>query len=157
MGRTAEQVREAKRLHMANRRAANPEKVRAYQREHHAKNRERRTASMRSYYAKRFFWGRAMKLRGDDRASTQDLARLWKQQRGKCALTGRRLNRDNAHLDHITPKARNGRDDIGNLRWLCTEANLAKRDLTDEEFMVLCLDVMRWIGERIQMVAEREE
>lgn len=93
-----------------------------------------------------------MKLRGEGRASTADLARLWKDQRGLCALTGRRLNRENAHLDHIVAKARGGSDGIGNLRWVCIEANLAKRELSDAEFTALCADVMRWIGERIQAV-----
>jgi hypothetical protein len=107
---------------------------------------------MRAYYGRRFFWGRAMKLRGEGRATTTDLARMWKQQRGLCALTGRRLTRESAHLDHIVAKARGVTDEIGNLRWVCTEVNLAKRELSDEEFVALCSDAMRWIGERIAMV-----
>ncbi len=152
MARGAEETRKAKRDHMRRRRAENPEKVRKYQRELHRKNREHNLSKMREYYARRFFWGRAMKLRGPHRATTVDLARLWKQQRGRCALTGRRLNRDNAQLDHIVAKARGGTDEIGNLRWLCTEANLARRELSDAEFVALCSDVMRWIGERIAKV-----
>jgi len=93
-----------------------------------------------------------MKLRGAGKASTADLARLWKLQRGQCAMTGRRLTRDTAHLDHIVAKARGGTDAIGNLRWVCTEANLAKRELSDAEFLALCSDVMAWIGNRIAMV-----
>jgi 5-methylcytosine-specific restriction endonuclease McrA len=146
MPRSAEETRRAKRLQMAKRRADDPAAARAYQRKWHGANRERNLATMRDYYARRFFWGRAMKLRGVERASTSDLARLWKTQRGRCALTGRRLNRANAHLDHITAKARGGSDEVGNLRWLCVEANLAKRDLTDAEFAALCADVLRWIA-----------
>jgi 5-methylcytosine-specific restriction endonuclease McrA len=149
MPRSVEEVREAKRLHMARRRAADPEGARRYHRERHHKNREHNLAKMRAYYGRRFFWGRAMKLRGEGRATTVDLARLWKEQRGRCALTGRRLTRENAHLDHAIAKARGGSDAIGNLRWVCTQANLAKRDLTEVEFAALCADVMAWIGERI--------
>lgn len=39
-------------------------------------------------------------------------------------------------------------------RWVCTEANLAKRELSDMEFVLLCRDVMRWIGERIKLLEE---
>ena len=140
-----------KRESMARRRAANPDQARAYSNAYHAQNRDARTAKMRGYYARRFFWGKAMKLRGPDRATTRDLAALWKLQRGRCALTGRRLDRS-AQLDHKIPKARGGGDRIENLQWLCEAANLAKRDLTDAEFTALCAEVMRWIGERISHV-----
>jgi 5-methylcytosine-specific restriction endonuclease McrA len=106
---------------------------------------------MRDYYGRRFFWGRAMKLRGENRATPRDIARLWKAQHGRCGLTGRRLDRT-AQLDHILPKARDGNDSIGNLRWTCEAVNIAKRHMTDQEFFVLCGDVMRWIGQRIAMV-----
>jgi 5-methylcytosine-specific restriction endonuclease McrA len=57
-----------------------------------------------------------------------------------------------AQLDHILPRAKGGGDHISNLRWLCPEANYAKRDLTDEEFFALCGDVIIRIGRRIQEV-----
>jgi 5-methylcytosine-specific restriction endonuclease McrA len=142
MPRSVEETREAKRLHMARKRAADPEAARRYHRERHHKNRERNLAKMRAYYGRRFFWGRAMKLRGEGRATTANLAYLWKRQRGRCALTGRRLNRENSHLDHITARARGGADNISNLRWVCIEANLAKRELSDAEFIALCADVI---------------
>ena len=145
MPRSVEETREAKRLHMARKRAADPEGSRRYHRERHHKNRDRNCAKMRDYYARRFFWGRAMKLRGEGRATTADLSRLWKAQRGRCALTGRRLSRADAHLDHITAKARGGSDEIGNLRWVCVAANLAKRELSDAEFLTLCRDVVEAI------------
>ncbi len=148
--RTADETRAAKREIMAKRRAADPDAARDYQRRNYWANRDTRLAVMKEYQRRRFFWLRASKLKSD--VSATDLARLWKQQRGLCALTGRRLNRENAHLDHITAKARGGNDAIVNLRWVCTEANLAKRELSDAEFVALCSDVMRWIGERIAMV-----
>lgn len=141
MARTPEQVREAKRVHMAARRAADPEGVRAYRRAYHAENRDKRVAKMRDYYARRFFWAKAMKLRGPGRATPQELGALWKLQRGRCALTGRRLDRT-AQLDHKLARARGGDDRIGNLQWLCGPANLAKRDLTDVEFVQLCAEVV---------------
>ncbi len=65
-----------------------------------------------------------------------------------------------AKREGIVPIARGGSHDIGNLRWLCHEANLAKRALFDEQFFALCLDVaqglpvMAWIGRRIQTVSD---
>jgi 5-methylcytosine-specific restriction endonuclease McrA len=100
---------------------------------------------MRAYYARRFFWGRAMKLRGENRATFRDLARIWKNQRGRCALTGRRLDRT-AQLDHVLAKARGGTDEASNLRWLCKAANLARREFSDDEFFTLCFDVVRMRG-----------
>ncbi len=145
--RTADETRKAKRELMARRRAENPEEFRAYHRERHHKRHEENKAKLRAYSAKRFFWSRAMKLRGENRATFRELAALWKSQRGLCALTGRRLDRF-AQLDHIKPKARGGGDDLANLRWVCIAANLAKRDLSDDEFFQLCADVVRRIAEQ---------
>lgn len=63
---------------------------------------------------------------------------LWKQQKGKCALTGIRLNRTNSHIDHIVPLSKGGTHNRGNIRWLLKEVNLMKGALTDQEFIVLC-------------------
>ena len=93
-----------------------------------------------------------MKLRGANRAGPAEVAKLWRSQRGRCALTGRRLDRS-AQLYHILPRARGGTDETANLRWVCAEVNLAKRDLTDAEFRALCADVVRWIGERIAHIS----
>lgn len=154
MARTIEETRKAKREFMAKKRLENPDAAKAYARKYHHENREKQTAYMREYAARRFFWNREMHLRGKNRATARELALLWKAQKGCCALTGRRLTKSTAHLDHIVPIAKNGSHEITNLRWLCTEANLAKRALSNEEFLQLCTDVMAWIGKRIQQVEE---
>lgn len=156
MPRTREEYLRAKREGMARLRAADPEAARAKAREWHARNRDRQRAKLRDYYKRRFFWAKATKLRQSGAASFQDLARLWKKQRGRCALTGRRLDREIAELDHKLPKVRGGGDEISNLQWVCRAANLAKRDLTDDEFTELCANVMQWIGQRIDMVEQIE-
>lgn len=149
--RDPEKYLAGKRASMARRRAADPQKARAYRNAYHAANRDVQIERMRAYYAKRFFWAKAMKLRGSDRATAKDLAAIWKRQRGLCALTGRRLDRA-AQLDHKHPKTRGGSDRADNIQWLCEAANMAKRAMTDAEFINLCIDVTRWIGERIQLV-----
>ncbi len=150
--RTPDQTREAKRKHMAARRAADPIGARAYRNAYHAANREVRTAKMRDYAQRRFFWNREMHLRQGGRASARQLARLWKDQRGRCAITGRRLDRT-AQLDHVQPRARGGSDAISNLRWTCEAANILKRDMTDAELIGICSEVMAWIGRRIALVS----
>lgn len=146
--RSAEQVREAKRLHMERKRAANPEAVRDQQRQWVADNRERINARRREHHKTRMFWTRALGIKG---VSAADLAKLWKSQRGHCALTGVRLDRT-AELDHKIPRARGGSDALANLQWVSHAANRAKRDMTDEEFYALCQQAVRWIGMRIAMV-----
>lgn len=155
MARSIEETRKAKREYMARKRAENPEKVREYQLNHHFKNHEKNKASMRAYASKRFFWVKAMKLKGEGRATTKQIASLWKKQKGLCALTGEKLDRT-SQLDHILPKAKGGNDYIENLQWLSQEVNLAKRDLTDDEFIKLCASVMEWIGKRIQQVENKK-
>lgn len=149
--RTPDQVRAAKRAHMAHRRAADPEAARAYQNGYRAKHRERINAKTRSETARRLFWARALRLRNG--ITARDLARLWKRQRGLCALTGVRLDRT-AEIDHKTPRARGGADVLENLQWVTPVANRAKRDPTDAEFLALCQTCVRWIGARINQQIE---
>lgn len=146
--RTKEQVREAKRLQMALRYHADIETSRAYGRAHHARHKEAVNAQRRGDHKTRLFWVRALRYRG---ITARQLASLWRKQRGRCALTGNRLGRD-AELDHKTPRARGGANDLSNLQWVTPVANRAKRDLTDAEFLALCQSCVRWIGERIAAV-----
>ena len=148
--RSPGETREAKRLHMARRRVADPEAVRAYGRLDHARNRDKHNAKLRELHGRRLFWSRSTKIKG---IGPQDLAAIWRRQKGLCALTGRKMDRS-AQVDHILPKARGGSDDLSNLQWVCKEANIAKRHMTDAEFVALCSDVMNWIGRRIQLVED---
>ncbi len=133
-------------------REQNPDAVREYQKLWRARNRDRINAELREQVARRLFWGRALRLRG---VSAFDLWKLWKSQRGRCALSGRKLDRS-AEIDHKIPKVRGGKDDLANLQWTTVEANRAKRDLTDDEFFALCSDVCgRLIFDRMRMVEER--
>lgn len=143
-----ELIRKRKREGMAKWRTANPEAALERGRDNYQRNRERITAQYRHWNSTRIFWARAQKLRS---ISATNLASLWRHQRGLCALTGRKMDRT-AQVDHILPRARGGSDDLANLQWVCVEANLAKRDLTEAEFAVLCADVLKWIGERIAVV-----
>lgn len=107
----------------------------------------------RAWARRRFFRNKAARRCG---ATAEQLFGLWVRQRGRCALSGKKLDRT-AHLDHVLPKARGGADCISNYRWVAPEVNLMKRDLTDTEFMAICRDCMAWIGERIAAVDSRHD
>jgi hypothetical protein len=89
-----------------------------------------------------FFDKKARFLKTYSVGFAKELCFLWKRQRGKCALSGRRLNRANAHLDHRIPRSQSGSDDISNLQWLHRDVNQAKHALTDAEFIQLCQEII---------------
>ena len=99
---------------------------------------------------RRFFYYRASNhcgagdTRRNQREVALELAHLWKQQRGVCAVTGRKLDKENAQLDHIVPKSKGGETTTSNLRWVHRDVNYAKRELTDEAFLRLCSDVVEY-------------
>lgn len=139
--------REWMRKHRDN--ADNRERIKQRSRESWRSNPERK-ASAREYQerlkTKHFFVWRATRwnahyARHGERITPCQLASLWRSQRGLCALSARKMGRD-AHLDHIIPIASGGGHGIGNLRWLDPTVNLARRALSDDEFLSLCLDVV---------------
>ncbi len=70
--------------------------------------------------------------RGYIRKSTKE--ELYRKQRGKCMYCGIKLTIRYFHLDHKTPVARDGGNNIGNLQLLCVPCNGRKGDMTDGEF-----------------------
>jgi hypothetical protein len=75
--------------------------------------------------------------------TASELFWLWYAQRGKCALSGRKLDR-RAHLDHVDAKSNGGAHTIDNLRWIDPYINVAKNNLTDAEFIAMCREVDAW-------------
>tara|TARA_R110000824_G_scaffold241616_1_gene430375 strand:- start:236 stop:502 length:267 start_codon:yes stop_codon:yes gene_type:complete len=64
-----------------------------------------------------------------------------------CYLTGRKINLNNPSkysLDHITPTAKGGSNDLNNLGITCIEVNHAKGSLSLKEFYSLCEEVLAW-------------
>ena len=62
-----------------------------------------------------------------------------------CYLTGRPINLEEGrfyHLDHILPKSRGGDNSLENCGLTCKPANQAKTNLTLEEFVQLCREVV---------------
>ena len=121
---------------------ANRERELAHMRDYRARNREKLSVKAKVYASRRFFYIRSRNLstRHIDGpvATPQELAGLWRKQRGVCPFTGIRLNKHNAQLDHIVPLVNGGQGAIGNLRWVHRDVNYAKRDLSDTQFIALC-------------------
>lgn len=139
--RPQDEVRAANAAYMRKKRQSHPEMFRQRDREYYARHAEAKRRTQNEKRLRCFFQSRAKNLRGEGRADKHDLARLWKAQRGRCALTGTRLDRS-AHLDHIIPRVRGGSCRPENLRWLAPQVNHAKRDLTDHEFIEMCRAVL---------------
>ena len=113
---------------------------------HYGPAQKRRKTAFRERHF--FAWRAVIVSRHGEPVTAQQLASLWRQQRGRCALSGARLDRT-AEIDHVVARSRGGTNDLANLRWVTRPVNHAKNDMTDEEFVSLCNAVAEWIGQRL--------
>jgi CRISPR/Cas system Type II protein with McrA/HNH and RuvC-like nuclease domain len=70
----------------------------------------------------------------------------------KCYLTGKKIdlmNFGSYQFDHIKPVGKGGDNSLGNFGLTLTEANMAKHDMTVDEFVQLCKDVLINFGYKI--------
>lgn len=148
-------MRERKRLGMARARLDPEKRLRmqeSQRRTWHNGGRERNRAYKEQQKREDFFGYHTQYVRRwNKNLTTEDLRALWESQNGICGLTGQPLvaQAGAAQVDHILPVSRGGSHDITNLRWVIKAANLSKRDLTDDEFLQLCLQVAQWLGARL--------
>jgi 5-methylcytosine-specific restriction endonuclease McrA len=77
---------------------------------------------------------------------TGNVLKLLEYQGYRCALTGRRLTPQDTALDHIVPIRQGGEHLIENTQVLHKEVNRAKGSLSNEEFLAMCREVVRWSG-----------
>jgi hypothetical protein len=88
----------------------------------------------------------AFGLGKSDNATTQALLDKLSQQNRTCSYTGDLLQLGvNAHLDHIYPSSRFPElaNSLDNVEWVSVRANLAKGDMTKNEFLEFCELVVR--------------
>jgi hypothetical protein len=105
----------------------------------------KRTKSVRSYLA--YLRGKAIQRKKGEVISLDALELLWATQRGKCALTGWDMTMELGHgtvptncsLDRVD--SRQGYE-VGNVQLVCRAANVAKSDLTQSDFVLMCRSVM---------------
>ena len=121
-----------------------------YRKENPAKWKLIKEVSNKKYNKRRFFFVRACSIavRVDDNTEAERLclilSRAWYNQRGRCAYTGKKLDRT-AQVDHKTPVSRGGNNEASNLHWVTADANWVKRDKTHDEFIALCSDISGYI------------
>lgn len=131
--------KEAKLLKNAEYRRSNPDKWKLI-----------KLVSNRKYNKRRFFFVRAAchAVRVDDNKEVAELcsvlSRAWYNQRGRCAYTGKKLDRS-AQIDHKIPISRGGTNDASNIHWVTADANWVKRDRTHDEFIAICSDIAAYI------------
>lgn len=121
------------------------DEIRAKQREYYhskGKNREKRYISDMRQNEPWRWRARNLKRNASQHITEGWLRRQFDEQEGRCVLSGRELDIQTLHVDHITPKSIGGSDELSNLRLVTPEANLAKSGLTDEQFISLCRDVL---------------
>lgn len=156
--RTPARIRETKREYMRRARL-DPEKRTRWNRlkreSWQTKWKPKHQAYKQKIKVQHFFLWRAQNWR-KGRVTARELAALWKSQRGRCALSGRKLNRE-AHLDHVIPRSKGGTGEIGNLRWLDPQINMMRHNFSDQEFGVVCAQIAEWIGRRIVAAVSSEE
>lgn len=68
-----------------------------------------------------------------------------------CELTGRiiDLTKDDYNIDHILPISRGGTNELNNMAFCIPEANAAKNNLTNDEFVALCKEVCEHFGYKV--------
>jgi 5-methylcytosine-specific restriction endonuclease McrA len=77
---------------------------------------------------------RQMRLAGDEGINRSDIARLKRVLGDKCRYCGDPLN-GSGEVDHLTPVARGGTNNIGNLTLACRPCNLSKTSKTLDEYV----------------------
>lgn len=74
----------------------------------------------------------------------QKLLSILKEQNHCCAISGRQLTPNTAAVDHKVPILRGGAvSDFNNLQILHNDINRAKGNLTDQEFIGMCREVVK--------------
>lgn len=82
--------------------------------------------------------------KSESKTTATKLRHMIEAQGYRCALSGEELDPDNASLDHKTPIANGGTNDIENLQWLHVQVNAMKGTLSQERFVTLCRKVAQW-------------
>lgn len=69
-----------------------------------------------------------------------------------CYLTGRKVDLSNTsswHFDHIVPIAKGGSPELSNMGIACRDANMVKVDLSVEELLTICKEILEHNGYQV--------
>lgn len=70
---------------------------------------------------------------------------LYTAYNGKCFYTGRDIEIEDMHVDHIHPKSKGGRNCISNYVPTCALVNLSKSDMYDGKFVSVVSEIVRCV------------
>jgi len=87
----------------------------------------------------------------------KDFYALLDRQKYTCPLTGRELRPENTTAAHIVPLRKGGKHEVGNIYLVVNDLLDIKKNLTDEELVTLCYDVLKTIGEHHGYSVEKTE
>ena len=74
-----------------------------------------------------------------------------------CYLTGRKIDLSNGssyHIDHINPYTDSKDNSIDNAQLACRDANMSKSDMSLENYLKLCKEVLEYHGYDIKKIKE---
>jgi 5-methylcytosine-specific restriction endonuclease McrA len=83
-----------------------------------------------------------------DRPTAKRIRRLVEMQDFRCAVTGLKLEPEDANLDHIVPIAAGGKHVMGNVQIVHKVINQMKSTLPQDEFLEWCRRVVAHADER---------
>ncbi len=78
-------------------------------------------------------------IRPTGKVTAKKIRQLIEFQEYKCAMTGVELTPETASLDHITPVASGGLNDMENIQVVTRTVNQAKGQLSEQEFVKMCV------------------
>lgn len=118
--RVGQRVRSSGPRNSGSRSAEDRAKHAAYQRAWEAANREKMLVIWRNK--------RARRAKAEGRHSLQDILRIERAQKGRCAYCRRKLGkRVQKQIDHIMPLAKGGSNNARNIQLACDDCNFEKR------------------------------
>lgn len=88
-----------------------------------------------------------------DASRWRELEALLLSQQSRCAYSGRELViGKNASVEHIQPisKSKNRAVDIENIKWIDSQVNMAKGQLSLHDFIILCKDILMFFGYEVK-------
>lgn len=108
-------------------RAEHSELIRKQQADYHAAHPDARRLKLIAYRAKK---------KGNGGVISKDIIqKLWKLQKGKCAVCKANLKKTGYHLDHIIPVSKGGKNEDRNVQLTCPKCNAKKGNKDPIQFM----------------------
>ena len=118
--------KEAVRAYLKEWRRQNPEKAKAQRRRKYLRARDRLRAEYKLNRVEII-----LRKHGADLATPEGAALVRRHDDG-CSYCG--IKEGILQVDHRIPTSRGGGSEMSNLQWLCGRCNIAKSDMTEEEF-----------------------